>query len=429
MSVMQKNFKRSLVLVFVILGFAIAANYWMDLLKHEASLMAELHRSETVGALKSRLEKEFFASQDWPSEIEIDQEKFQIEYSQNSDLTAYIKTLLKRYRSDYSAIIVIDNENGRILSAVGFERSTNEFKNSLAFSTTHPGASLFKIVTSAELLEHGQVNPDDVFDYRGRGTTLYRYQLKDKKNRWTRSVSFGRAFAYSNNVVFAKAAIENSSESDLFRMAVDFGFNRNIMADLEIGKSTFLLPEDSYNLAEFASGFNKKTLMSPVHAAVLSSVIANGGKLKYPTLVKSVTDSNGEEYWAPERPQSDVISSKTAFDLSEMMQATVLRGTARGGFRGFDRSLRERLVIGGKTGSITGGMPFGKRDWFTAFAVPKSGMGSGISISVMNVNQKKWYVKSTFLARKVIEYYFKKIDPSGLKLTEEKNIPKTFDGA
>lgn len=429
MLVMHKNIKRSLVLVLVLLAVGIGANLWMDKIKEEASLLAELHKSETIGALKANLEKEFFTSEHWPDRIEIDQDNFKIEYTQNDQLTDYVKSLLKSYRSDYSAVIVIDNETGKILSAVGFERASNDFKNSLAFSTTHPGASLFKIVTSAELLENGRVAPKDVYNYRGRGTTLYRYQLEDKRNRWTRSISFGRAFAYSNNVVFAKAAIESTSENDIFKMAVDFGFNRNIMADLEMGKSTFLLPEDDYNLAEFASGFNKKTLMSPVHAAVLSSVVANGGKLKYPTLIKSITDSAGEEYWSPETLVSDVISSKTAFEISDMMQETVSRGTARGGFRGLDRSLRDRLVIGGKTGSITGGMPFGKRDWFTAFAVPKSGMSGGISISVMNVNQKKWYVKSTFLARKVIEYYFKKIDPSGLKLTEEKNNPKEYDGA
>ena len=425
---MQKNIKRSFALIAVILVAVLGVNYLMDQIKQEANELAELHRQDTINSLKGQLEKEFFTSEKWPTDLAADDESFKVEYTQNEELTDYIKKLLKRYRSDYSAVIVIDNETGHILSAVGYERTANGFKNSLAFSTTHPSASLFKIVTSAELLENGQVDPSDVFNYRGRGTTLYRYQLNDKKNRWTRSVTFSKAFAYSNNVVFAKAAIKNTNENNIFKMAVDFGFNKNIMADLELGKSTFLLPEDDYNLAEFASGFNKKTQISPVHAAVLSSVVANGGKLIYPTLIKSITDSSGEEYWSPDTIVGDVISSKTAAEISEMMQMTVSRGTARGGFRGLDRSLRNRLYIGGKTGSITGGVPFGKRDWFTSFAVPKSGMSSGISISVMNVNKKKWYVKSTFLARKVIEYYFKKIDPSGLKLSEEKTNLRVIDG-
>lgn len=429
MVVMHKNIKRSLALISVVLVAVLAVNLWMDELKKEAVALAQLHRQETIDSLKEQLEKQFFTSENWPEVITTDEESFKVEYTQNEELTDYIRKLLKRYRSDYSAIVVIDNATGRILSAVGHERASNSFKNSLAFSTTHPGASLFKIVTSAELIENGQVDPTDVFNYRGRGTTLYKYQLTDKKNRWTRSVSFSKAFAYSNNVVFAKAAIHNTDETGIFKMAVDFGFNKNIMTDLALGKSTFLLPEDNYNLAEFASGFNKKTLMSPVHAAVLSSVVANGGKLLYPTLVKSVTSSEGEDYWSPDLIVADVISSKTAAEISEMMQMTVRRGTARGGFRGLSRSLRDRLIIGGKTGSITGGVPFGKRDWFTSFAVPKSGMSSGISVSVMNVNQKKWYVKSTFLARKVIEYYFKKIDPSGLKLSEEKTNLRAIDGA
>ena len=94
------------------------------------------------------------------------------------------------------------------------------------------------------------------------------------------------------------------------------------------------------------------------------------------------------------------------------MESTVKKGTARKSFRRFDRFLREELRIGGKTGSITGGIPFGKRDWFSAFAVPKNKkLGEGISISVMNINVDKWFVRSTYLAKEVIDYYYKEINP------------------
>ena len=74
--------------------------------------------------------------------------------------------------------------------------------------------------------------------------------------------------------------------------------------------------------------------------------------------------------------------------------------------------MKKKLIIGGKTGSITGGVPNGKRDWLTVFAMPKNPLyGKGISVAVMNINVKKWYVRSTFLAKKVIEFYYKKILP------------------
>jgi hypothetical protein len=87
----------------------------------------------------------------------------------------------------------------------------------------------------------------------------------------------------------------------------------------------------------------------------------------------------------------------------------VNRGTARGAFRRMRKSLKDNLIIGGKTGSITGGEPFGKRDWFVSYARPKNGKDQGISIAVMIVNIKKWYIKSPYLAKNIIQYYYKSL--------------------
>jgi hypothetical protein len=81
------------------------------------------------------------------------------------------------------------------------------------------------------------------------------------------------------------------------------------------------------------------------------------------------------------------------------------------------------LDIGGKTGSITGGTPFGKRDWFSAFAIPRDlERGKGISISVMNVNVKRWHVKSTMLAKNIIEYYYNTVKPVPITMVKMPRI-------
>jgi membrane peptidoglycan carboxypeptidase len=196
-------------------------------------------------------------------------------------------------------------------------------------------------------------------------------------------------------------------------MAHKFGFNEELMMELSLGQSFFEVPKDDYNLAEIASGFNKKTMISPIHAAVLSSVIANDGVIKYPFIVSKLTDNKKRELLVkPALLEKRVIKKSTSKLISKAMESTVKKGTARKSFRRFDRFLREELRIGGKTGSITGGIPFGKRDWFSAFAVPKNKkLGEGISISVMNINVDKWFVRSTYLAKEVIDYYYKEINP------------------
>lgn len=387
----------------------------------------EARREEIIttrSLVKKNLNEAFkFSKKTFPQKVDLKEEQVNINYSFDEKLTGYIKRILKRYRSDYSSVIVIDNETGYILSAVGYERTGNQFNITMPFSSTHPSASLFKIVTTADLLEKSEVTKDSVFKFRGRGTTLYKYQLKDKKSRWQRRQSFERAFAYSNNVIFGKAAINNSTSERLFDMAADFGFNEKLMEEISLSKSVFEMPDTDYELAEKASGFNKKTMISPIHAAVLASVVANDGVLNYPRVVTEINDNITKNLiWSPQQRTKRVLEVATARELQELMEATVKRGTARGSFRRLKRKLRKGLDIGGKTGSITGGVPFGKRDWFTSFAVPTNkNHGKGISIAVMNINLEKWYVKSSYLARKIIEYYYSEVNPLSENISTAKD--------
>jgi len=344
------------------------------------------------------------------SDLNIEGENFKIDYSFNQRLQSFIQKRLRYYRPDKSAVVVIDNENGGILASVGYDRKQRSFDYVLPFTGTHPSASIFKIVTTTELIEDGEVKAGTNYKFRGRGTTLYKYQLKDKKSRWNRRMSFEKAFAFSNNVIFGKAAIENTTPFEITEMAERLGFNQELMKEISLSKSTFIMPKNGYNLAEIASGFNKKTQMSPVHCAVLSQVIANEGELIYPRLVLNIKDTENHNAWNNDLIRKPVINKEVAGEVKELMLATVKRGTARRQFRYMKRSLKKKLSIGGKTGSITGGFPHGKRDWFTAFAYPLSQKNSGISVCVMNINFEKWYVKSTKMAQEIIQFYYTKID-------------------
>lgn len=101
------------------------------------------------------------------------------------------------------------------------------------------------------------------------------------------------------------------------------------------------------------------------------------------------------------------MSKQAARELKEMMNLTVSKGTARGAFRPWKTKKIRDIEIGGKTGTITGGVPYGRRDWFVSYAKPKDDPNdAGISVAVMIVNVEKWYIKSTYLAKKIIQYYY-----------------------
>lgn len=364
--------------------------------------------------LKTPMEKAFRDNAEWPSSLDYNKKKAKIEYSFNPQLDAHIRKLLKQYRSDFATVTVIDNETGEVLAAVGHEGRSNNFDTRLVLSSTHPSASLIKIITAAELIQNNKIKKETPFEFRGRSTTLFKYQLDDSKsNRWDKSQSFETAFAKSNNVIFGKAAIHNMDADKLVKMAENFGYNQSLILELPYIRSFIGKAADNYRLAELASGFNDETVISPIHAAVMASVIANNGVLKSPRLISRIIESqSGENIWVNSLNERRVLSPEAAAEMQEMMAMTIDGGTARKSFRKMNTGYKNALDIGGKTGSITGGKPFGKRDWFAAYAVPRDReLGKGISISVMNVNVKKWHVKSTMLAKNVIEFYYNNVKP------------------
>ncbi|MDD4975202.1 MAG: penicillin-binding transpeptidase domain-containing protein [Bacteriovorax sp.] len=392
-------------------------NNKLNAAEQKEGMATPLPAAPLPAGFKEAMERSFQQGAEWPDKVVLNNVSMKVEYNFNENLTNYAKNLLKQYRSDYTTVAVIDNETGRVLAAVGYEGKANSFNKNLIMTSTHPSASLIKMVTTAELLQNSQVKKETMFDFRGRSTTLFKYQLNESRsNRWDKTQNFETAFAKSNNVIFGKAAIKNTTSQGIVRMAEGFGFNQPIMKEFGFLKSEIHQATDDFSLAELASGYNIATVISPIHAAAMASVVANDGVFRTPKLISKIVDpKTGENIWPEISNDRRAISLETSKEMHEMMGMTVDDGTARRSFRKMNNSYRDVLDIGGKTGSITGGTPYGKRDWFAAFAMPREkSKGKGISISVMNVNVKKWHVKSSMLAKNIIEYYYKNINPIAL---------------
>jgi peptidoglycan glycosyltransferase len=365
-------------------------------------------QKEALSFVKESVSHRVITENSFPSQIKFEDKDFNVTYSIDWELQKGVESILKRYTNDYSAAVILDNNTGQLLAIAGIDKVSKKINYSLPFTSTHPSASLFKIITTADLLSGDKLEPHTQMNYRGRGTTLYKYQLKNKISRWTRWISFKKAFAFSNNVIFGKAAIQKTSGHSIFKKAFTFGFNRQLMYDFNLGPSRFVMPESQYELAELASGFNKETLISPVHAALLSSIVASGGFFKSPYIISSL-ESEDHKLDYP-LINEKILDDQTVKDLEQMMSLTVAKGTARRISKGkLGKKLLSKYNLGAKTGSITGGVPFGKRDWLTLYAKPKEDENDkGISVAIMNINGKRWYYKSTFMAKKLLELYLKR---------------------
>ena len=322
----------------------------------------------------------------------------------------FIKQTVERYHPDYASVVVMDPKTGKLLAVVDHIRS-KKFRNdvgSLYNKATFPAASVFKVITAAAGIDTELVSPDDRMPFNGKGHTLYKSNLSNRIHKWTRWPSFKKAFARSYNPVFGKLGFKIGG-STLQEYANRFKFNENLQLELPVEISRANIPQKGYELAEKASGYTKKTTLSPLQGAMIASTVINKGVMMAPFIFQGVSDSDGVIRYLPEiREIGHPISKDSAEKIAGMMNQTIVNGTSRGSFRGFSRDrILSHLYIGGKTGSLTGNEPRGKYDWFVGFAQSKEDPSQSIAFSVMIINKNYWYVRSAQLARKFIRYFFR----------------------
>jgi peptidoglycan glycosyltransferase len=257
--------------------------------------------------------------------------RYTIRTTINAKLQNYIARLQNRSRTLQSAVVVLSPHDGRVIAMVGFDANGNT--GNLNLKADYPAASLFKIVSAAAALESAGFTPDKTLYFRGRRHTLYKNQLKPSKGRYSTKTTFRKAFALSNNSVFGKLGIYDLGQDVLVGYAEKFLFNRPIAFDLPLEMSTIKVPPDDFGLAEIASGFNKKTLISPLHATLLAAVAANRGEMPIPWLVETIQDDAGNNvYNADPGVLNSAVSRQTAADLKALMQDAVRYGTSRKAF-------------------------------------------------------------------------------------------------
>ncbi len=325
------------------------------------------------------------------------------------ELQAHIREGLDRQYARYIGIVVMAPATGRILAMVGHDRDNPD--GNPCIEGRFPAASIFKIITAAAAVETCGFSPQTSISYPGRKYTLYKYQLKDPPTRRPHHITLGDAFAQSINPVFGKIGLHHLGRTALQSYGEAFGFNRDLPFELPLTPSGLEISDQPFNWAEIASGFNRTTTISPLHAALVAATVVNGGRMVAPVLIDRVSDADGRtRYKSRVTALNRAISPAAAAAVVEMMRGTVESGTCRKAFRNADSDpVLARLDIGGKTGSINSRTHEGRRyDWFVGFAGPREGTEPQhrVVLSVMVAHEKYIGTRSREYAREVIRHYF-----------------------
>jgi penicillin-binding protein A len=309
-----------------------------------------------------------------------------------------LEKFLADYRVPMGAAVVLEPGTGRVLAlAEHSERTPGEH---VALSPVAPAASVFKIVTSAALLEKG-LTPEQEVCFHGGRHRIQKALLTDNPRRDRKCLTLAAALGKSANVVFAKLAGRELSADALRAEAGKFLFDSAIPFDWPVQPSPAQISSDPFEFATTAAGFGPVRL-SPLHGALLAAIVANGGRFVPPRLVDSV-DGGAAPGAAAARP---VLTPQVAAALSRMMQTTVTEGTARKIFRR-DRLVRRsplrEVTVAGKTGSLADANPYKDYSWFVGFAPVDDPQ---VAVAAVVVNDRLWRIKASLVAHEALRAYF-----------------------
>lgn len=238
-----------------------------------------------------------------------------------------------------------------------------------ALGTYTPG-SIFKMVTAAAALENG-FSPDTTFNCPGYvDLGGFRMKCTSFEEGGHGNINMAQAFARSCNSYFINLGMEIGRDK-ILAMADNFGLGRYTGLENEgIEESSGILPSYIGNASPAEIGNisigQGEILISPVQAANMASVIANGGILNNVSLIEAIVNNQGERIRNISTPNwSRAISKETAAALQGMMLLTVQSGTGKwadiGGHGG----------SAGKTGSAETGWVKDSRNilhaWFSGY--------------------------------------------------------------
>lgn len=338
------------------------------------------------------------------------------EKSKGDNVVTTLNVSLQKIASDSlgsrkGAVIALDPDTGAILAMVSkpdynpnkvssiWKDLVNDENSAMLNRATqglYPPGSTFKYVT---LLEYIRENPDfEDFSYKCNGqTTIDDVKVNCYKNKKHGSETLMKAFAKSCNGAFATIGSKLDTKSYI-ELCNSLLFNQQLPYPYAYKSSSFALTEtsDMGEITQTAIG-QGKTLISPLHNALLICAAANGGRLVKPYIADRIENVNGREiksfsYKSDER----ILTKKEANVLDEYLHDVVDEGTATAlNGQSYDAA--------GKTGSAEFDSTSASHAWFIGYA-EKDKKKLAVSIIVEGAGTGSDYAVP--IAKKLFDKYY-----------------------
>ncbi|MBL1098152.1 peptidoglycan D,D-transpeptidase FtsI family protein [Streptomyces coffeae] len=299
------------------------------------------------------------------------------------------------------AAVAIDPETGRILALVStpsydpgsFAGSSTDDQKAWqalqkdkkqpmlnrALRQTYPPGSAFKLVVAAAALEDGlygsvdeRTESPDPYLLPGTVTKM----RNENPSAPCKDATIRTALQYSCNTVFAKMAVD-LGQKKVAAQAEKFGFDDSEL-DIPVRAAKSVYPSGMNDSQTGLTGIGQfDVTATPLQMAMVTSAIADGGKLMTPYLVDRTTDGGASALDRTEaKSYGRAMSEDTADQLRSAMRTVVDRGTGT-------NAKIPGTEVGGKTGTAqhgenNSGTPYA---WFVSYA--DDGEGHKVAVAVV----------------------------------------------
>jgi cell division protein FtsI/penicillin-binding protein 2 len=242
----------------------------------------------------------------------------------------------KKYHANSASIVVMNPNTGAILALANRptydlnERnnvSINQLRNHAICDLFEPG-SVFKIVTLSAAFEEKRVSEEDRFfcengAYRVAGHVLHDHRA----HGW---LTFGEVIEQSSNIGTTKAAQILGADT-VYKYIKLFGFGNKLGIDLP-GEAVGIVREPRFwsKISITAVPIGQEVGVTALQLASAISVIANGGALMKPYLVKEIRDKYEQtiKAFSPALIRKS-ISLDTANRAKKVLVGVVENGTGK----------------------------------------------------------------------------------------------------
>ncbi len=268
-----------------------------------------------------------------------------------------LERAVRGHEAARGTVIIEDPWTGEILAMANWPAfdpnhptrySVDSQKNRAVTDQFEPG-STFKLITASAALATGAADLTSVY-YAGRGSRCFgSFTIRDvKEHGW---LDFVHAFAKSSNVCFAQIA-SSIGAVQLYSFARDFGFASptGICLPGEV-RGVLREPSEWSGRSVHTIGIGQEVAVTALQLAGAYAVVANGGYLMEPQILKSVISEDGEVVeearWGAVR---EVLDPGVAATLRGLLVEVTETGTGKNG-------RVSEFAVAGKTGTAQKTVP------------------------------------------------------------------------